>query len=241
MNITLREPFSVSETETGMKNIDIIHPTHDSFDRKNRLYITCSGNSNKSFIAGNIVCEAIKTYFQSFLDSENDITVDFIEKAIRMAEISLSELKKENPETQLTTTLSLFYIATDCIYLCLLGESHVYQIRDNKIISEFIDHSDKKIRGVNEPIDINLILLKDIQANDQFFICNGNLSDISDESTICNVLSEHSTAEEKLSQIKKYYLNKYKKHFSGHLIPIYSVNKTMNFKEKVNSLIYSFI
>ena len=242
MNIILRQPFSVSENKTGVKNADIIHPNHNSVNKKNRLFITCGGNSNQSLLAAQVVCEAIKIYFDSFLDNEKDISIDFIEKAIRMGEIALSEFKLTNPEfLNSSTTLSLCYIAMDCIYLCQLGESLVYQIRNNKIIAKFIDNSDKKIQSADKPIKINLITLKDIQADDQFFICNGHLSDVDDKNMICNILSDYSNTEEKLSQIKKYYLSKDKKHFSGHLIPIYKVFETQSFKQRINSLVYSFI
>jgi serine/threonine protein phosphatase PrpC len=243
MDIVLHKSFSVSETETGIKNIDIIYPAHDSMENENRLFITCGGNSNKSLIAGQIACEAIKTYFYSFLESNKDISVDFIEKAIRMGEISLSEYQKNNPVSEgLYTVLSLFYLAADCIYLCQIGESRIYQIRESRIIHKSIDSSStRKIQGIHKPAEINVVILKDIQPNDQFFISNCNLLNSQDEKIIYDILMTYTSPEEKLSQIKTYYLNKYKKTFSAHLIPIRDVRKTKTFKQRMNSLLYSFV
>lgn len=242
MDIILRKPFSVSETETGVKNIDIIHPNHDSVNRRDRLFITCDGKTQKSRIAGRLLCEAINLYFHSFLDEEKDIPSVFFRKAIHMGEIAISEYQTKHPEIRgMYTTLSLFYLALDCIYICQVGKSHIYQIRNNKIIHKFIDSSDQIIKGVDSSIKVNLITLNDIKANDQFFICHDNLTSVEDEVIICNILSEYGHAEEKLSQIKKYYLNKYQSPFTGHLIPIREIREAQTFKQRVNALVYSFI
>jgi serine/threonine protein phosphatase PrpC len=243
MKIATRNSFSVSETEVGRKNIDIIYPAYDSIDKKNRLFITCGGNSEESLLAGQVVCDTVKTYFYSFLD--NNITVEFIEKAIRMGEIALSELKKGNSDwKEMTTPLTLFYLDFDCVYLCQVSESHIYQIRNNKIIYKSIDIStNKKIQGGDNPVEINVVILKDIQDNDQFFICNGGITCSEDEEFICRVLSEpQANSDEKLSQIKNFCLKKkYQNLFSAHLIPIQGIKETQSFKQRVNALVYSFI
>lgn len=233
----------MSETETGMKNTEIIHPSHDSLEKGNRLFITCGGNTGSSLVAGQITCETIKTYFHSFLDGQEDISVDFIEKAIRMGEIALSEYRKSHPERQeLSTALSLFYLASDCVYLCQIGESRIYQIRENRIVYETIDASPgRKIRGAHQPVEINVVILKDVRPDDQFLISNCNPFNAQDEKNICEILKVHATAEEKLSQIKTYYLNKYKRRFSGHLVPLRGVYDAQAIKRKINKLVYSFI
>jgi hypothetical protein len=235
--------FSVCETETGIKNIDIIYPAHNSLEKENRLFITCGGNTRQSLIAGQIACEAITTYFHSFLDRIEDISVDFIEKAIRMGEISLSEYQNNNPATRgLHSILSLFYLASDSVYLCQIGESRIYQIRDNQIIYKSIDASpDRKIQGVYDPVKANVVILKDIRSNDQFFISNCNLLNSQDDKNICEILMRSATSEEKLSQIKTCYLNKYKKTFSAHLIPIRNAPEMKTFRQRVNALLYSFV
>ncbi|MDH8701471.1 hypothetical protein M2138_000813 [Dysgonomonadaceae bacterium PH5-43] len=239
MSILIHKPFSISETETGIKNSDIIYPNSDSVNKRDRLFITC-GNNN-SDIAGKLLCESINLYFNSFLDKEDEVSPDFLAKAIRMGEIAISDYKKNNPNKRgINTTFSLFFLASDCIYICQIGNSHIYQIRDNLITHKYIDLSDQVIRGADYPVKINLISLTDIKANDQFFICQGNLT-TSDEDSIINILSEFASSDEKLLQIKNYYLNKYKSHFSGHLIPIKEVKEEQSFKQRVNALVYSFI
>ncbi|MCC8145033.1 MAG: hypothetical protein LIO93_01050 [Bacteroidales bacterium] len=242
MDIILRRPFSISETEKGIRDTEIIHPNHNSVSKRDRLYITCDGKNQKSQVAGRLLCEAVNLYFNIFLEDKKDITNEFFTKAIHMGEIAISQYQKTHPEYQgMYTTLSLFFLASDHICICQVGKSHIYQIRNNQIIHKYIDSSEQIIRGVHHPVKITLITLSDIKTNDQFFICHDDLTTMEDEVIICNILSEFANADEKLSQIKKYYLNKYKSPFTGHLIPIRQVRENQTFKQRVNALVYSFI
>jgi hypothetical protein len=243
MNITLQQSFSVSETETGIKNRLNIYPDNQSIISGNRLFITCGGNSNQTLIAGQVVCDAIQTYFHSFLENKNEITPDFIEKSIRFGEISLDEFRKENPEMiNASGTLCLIYFASDCVYFSQIGESHIYQIRDNRIIYKSVESSlERKIRGTAKPVEVNIVKLKDIQAQDQFFIYAGELSGFQEEEFVCQILSKNIPPESKLSRIKEIYLDKTKSCFSAHLIPIRNIDEAFNLKGKLSSLLYSFI
>lgn len=133
------------------------------------------------------------------------------------------------------------YLASDSIHICQIGKSYIYQIRDNKIIHRYIDSSDQILQGNKKLSKINLITIKDIQSGDQFFISQNNACTFQDEEIVCNILSTIANAEEKLSNIKKYYLNKYQSTFSGHLIPIREVRENPTLKQRVNALVYSFI
>jgi hypothetical protein len=243
MNIILQQSFSISETETGIKRRDNIYPNNQSNATRNRLFITCDGSSNQSSVAGRIVCESIQSYFHSFLDDNKDvITPEFMEKAIRFGEISLYEFQKENPEMRnASTTLCLIYFASDYVYFSQIGKSHIYQIRDNRIIYKSIDSSwNKKIQGITQPVDVNVVKLKDIQAQDQFFIYAGELSGCEEEDTVCRILSRQEPPEVKLAEIKDIYLNKTKSCFSAHLIPIRNVEDSFKLKQRLNSILYSF-
>ncbi|MDR0507196.1 MAG: hypothetical protein LBH32_10340, partial [Dysgonamonadaceae bacterium] len=235
MNITLKQPFSLSEAETKVKSVDNIYPNNQSIMKKNRLFITCGDN------AGQVVCGAVQTYFHSFLDHEQNITPDFIEKAIRFGEISLDEFQKTNPDIKNPfATLCLIYFASNCIYFSQIGNSHIYQIRDNQIIYKSIDSSsDRKIKGANKPVEINIVKLKDIRPMDQFFAYVGDLSGLHEEETVCRILSEPTSSENKLSLIKEIYQNKTKSLFSAHLISIRNI-ENFNLKQKIGSLLYSF-
>jgi hypothetical protein len=243
MNITLQQSFSISETEVGAKNIYNIYPNNQSVAENNRLFITCGGTSNQTLIAGWVVCDAIQTYFHSFLENECDISPDFIEKAIRFGEISLYTFLKENPEMRnASTTFCLIYFAVDCIYFSQIGKSHIYQIRNNRIIYKSIDVSlDRKIQGSIKPIEVNIIQIKDIQAQDLFFVYAGELSGLQEEDSVCRILSENTSPEKKLLQIKEIYLNKTNSCFSAHLIPIRNIEAPFNLIEKLTAILYSFI
>jgi hypothetical protein len=225
----------------GIQNVDIIYPAHLLNGKSNRLFLLCGGRSNRSMLAGETVCDVIQTYFHSF--SEEKITADFIEKAIRMAEIQLSELQKEHSHEQgFSTPLSLFYLEKDCVYLAQIGESCICQIRDNQVIMKMMDVSfDRKICGVHKPVEINVVSLKDVQAEDYFFICNNTDISFEDEDVILDLMQKFPQAEDCLPEIKCYYQHKYNKHFSGHLIPIEQIREPQTVKQWMDSLVYSLI
>jgi hypothetical protein len=242
MDITLQQSFSISETATGLKGLENIYPNNQSIAAKNRLFITCNGNCAQSLEAGQIVCDAIQTYFHSFLDNKQDITPVFIEKSIRFGEISLDEYQREHPGMRnISTTLCLIYFASDCVYLSQAGKSHIYQIRNNQIIYKSIDASPyRKIQGITQPVEVNIVKLKDIQKEDLIFIYAGELSAVPEDDSVCRILSENLSRETKLSKIKEIYLNKTQSCFSAHLIPIRNTGKTSRLKRKLNSLLCFF-
>jgi len=236
-----KQSSSISENKMGVKNADIIYPVHLFENKKNRLFILCGGNTNASQIAGRIVCDAVQTYFHSFL--EDNITIDFIEKAVRMAEINLSDFIKENANIQgFTTTLTLFYLADDGVYLAQIGESYVGQFRSNEWIYKTIDRSiDRKLYGTNKPVEINVVTLKDIRNDDRFFLCNNADISLEDEKIIATLMEMFPQTEGCLFEIKKYYQQKYNKPFSGHLIPIEQIREPQTMKQWLNSLVNSII
>jgi len=245
MNISLNQPFSISESPTGIKNTEIIYPRTQSVSSRNRLFISCNGNSNQALIAGQAVCDAIEGYFHSFLDKGNDITPVFIEKSIRFAEIALDELKKNyRTSPDLSTTLSMLFFAPGSVYFCQIGNSHIYQIRDNQVIYKSIESSfDRKIIGSKKPVEVNIVILKDIKPDDYFFIYAGEFNEAQNEEIVLPILAtEAESTEDKLNKIKKLYLARSGNAFSAHLIPIRDIEDSSSYlKRKMNSLVHSFI
>lgn len=244
MNIKLHQPFSISETQTGIRLSENIYPDPQTVSSQNSLFISCDGSTVKTLKAGEIVCEAIESYFHSFLEKRKDVTASFIEKAIRFSEVKLDEYIKDYPEYKgMDTSLSMLFFAPDKAYLCQIGRSHIYQIRGNKIIYKSIDSSlDRRVRGYKHSVQVNIVKLKDIQPEDMFFIYTGSLFNFQDEETICRILSQPLSADEKLSEIKRMYLSKSDECFSGHLIPIRQIeDSSYSFRKRMNSIIASFI
>jgi hypothetical protein len=209
---------------------------------QNRLFITCNGTSAQSLMAGQIVCDAIQTYFHSFLDDKQNITPSFIEKSIRFGEISLDEYQREHPEMRnISIVLCMVYFAPDCVYFFQAGTSLIYQIRNNRIIYKSTDTSAyRKIEGITRPVEVNVVKLKDVQAQDLFFIYAGELSSFPKDDSICRILSENISLELKLSKIKEIYLNKTNSCFSAHLIPILNVENTSRLKQKLTTFLCFF-
>lgn len=244
MKITLQQPFSISESPTGINSSEIIYPYTQSVSSQNRLFISCSGNTNQAIIAGQTVCDAIEGYFHSFLEERASISPDFIEKAIRFAEISLDEVKREYPQAVgIQTSLSMLFFADDCVYLCQIGKSHIYQVRNNQIVYKSIEQSaDRCLKGSASQVELNIVLLKDIKPDDYFFVYAGEFNDNDIEETVCSILSQNESTEEKLTQIKKAYFNKFNTNFSAHLIPVKDIHDNTSYlRRKMNSLVNSFV
>lgn len=228
----------------GIKNIEIIYPRTQSVSSENRLFISCSGHTNKALIAGQVVCDAIEGYFHSFLEHGEDINPAFIEKSIRFAEIALDGLRKDYPtSTDLSTTVSMVFIAPRCAYFCQIGNSHIYQVRNGHVIYKSIESSvDRKIVGTKKPVEVNIVILKDIKPEDYFFIYAGEFNETENEKIICPIVEEQETTENKLNKIKRIYLSKSGSAFSAHLIPIRDVADNVPYlKRKMSSLVHSFI
>ena len=269
MIISIQKPFSINEIGKRTNNEDSIYPQNENVSVNDRLFLVCDGvgGANKGEVASSLACESIQTYFRTFLDAENDIDADFIEKAIRYTETRFDEHIKENPEAKgMATTLCLIYLSPNGVFLTHAGDSRIYQERNGQIIFRTEDHSlvnswlksgminedearnhprkniiYRAIQGSEHPIEVDVVQLVDLQPGDNFLMATDGVSEATSDSDICNILSQKGSAESKLSSIRDICSEKSRDNFSAFLVPIQDVKDVKTFKQFFLSFLYSFM
>jgi len=259
MNITLQKPFSVSETGKRFNNEDSIYPNNELTGINNRLFLVCDGvgGANKGEVASKIACDAIETYFRSYLDTDTEFDPVFIEKSVRYTEILFDEYIKKNSSARgMATTLCLLYFAKEGVYLTHAGDSRIYQFRDGKMIFKTEDHSYvnsmvkigkinpedaekhpqknviyRAIQGTHSPVDIDVIKITDVQPKDEFLMCTDGITEVWNDDDLCKIFSLDLSSEEKINAIKDRCRNNSRDNYSAYLIPILEVNKINVFKQ----------
>jgi protein phosphatase len=269
MYIKIQKPFSINEIGKRRNNEDSVYPKYDLVTAHDRLFLVCDGvgGSNKGEVASAFACDSIRTYFQTFLESEESFDPRFIEKAVRYTEIRFDDYVKENPEAKgMATTLCLLYITSNGIYLTHAGDSRIYQFRNGKIIFKTEDHSllnsliktgqidpekanshPKKniiyraIQGSNVPVDIDIVHITDIQPDDKFLMCTDGVVEALNDDELCAIFSDNNASEEKLNTIRETCRMKARDNYSAYLIPIGEVNKMSVFKQIMTSFLASYL
>ena len=84
MNITLAQPYAVTDKGRRSNNEDSIFPPSESDFQNQRLFIVCDGvgGAEKGEIASNLACESISSYFKAFSSNRETIDKSFIKQKI---------------------------------------------------------------------------------------------------------------------------------------------------------------
>lgn len=159
-----------------------------------KWYIVCDGlgGNGNGQIASKLVTETVK---ESLLKSKS------ISQAVQEAEKKLSTYKKKNTATAyMATTMAVAEILENKILVSWAGDIRVYQFRNGKILFKTIDHTwvadaikegtlsavealfhpranelTKSIKGSEQPVKFEQILIEDIKPNDYFLICTDGI------------------------------------------------------------------
>jgi protein phosphatase len=269
MYITIKKPFSISETGKRTNNEDSIYPNDDRGTVDDRLFLVCDGvgGSHKGEVASSVACDSIQTYFDSFLDTEEKIDPEFIRKAIRYTEIRFDDYIKDNPTANgMATTLCLLYLSPDRIYLTHAGDSRIYQFRKGNIIFKTEDHSlvesmvksgqinpeearkhprrnviYKAIQGSKAPLDLDVVQITDIQPDDRFLVCTDGVMEALSDNELSDLFSKNDSPEETLATIKNHCNDQSRDNYSAYLITINEVEEISAFKHVMTSFLYAFI
>jgi serine/threonine protein phosphatase PrpC len=214
--ITIKSEAYISEI--GKREIN-----EDSLQfQSGKFYIVCDGvggNSNGQ-IASELVAETVK---ESLLKSKS------ILEAVQEAEKVLSSYKKKNPKTELmATTISMAERLDKGILISWAGDSRVHQIRDGKIIYKTIDHTlvseavnngvltavealfhpdanglTKSIKGAQNPVKLDQILIQDIKENDYFLLCTDGVIESWIDTDLETLFSESKSTEDIIDELDK--------------------------------------
>lgn len=242
MSIAIQKPYAISESTHKDQYTETIYPSNDSLSSKDRLFLVCDGSPDKKdLLAGALACDSIQSYFNSFLDNQQEFEAGFIEKAIRFAEIQMEEHQKNNPDMAgMSSQLGLVYIANDGVYISHIGENRIVQIRDEQIIFQ-TEPETKRLKGISQPVRVDVVKVQDVQPGDLFFVCSGCFTEALKDETIRDMMHSKEPVERKLTKIKEACLYHTSGDFSAFLIPIVDVKKELTMKDRLNSIIYSFI
>ncbi len=269
MTISIQKPFSINEIGKRKNNEDAIYPKNEDVTAHDKLFLVCDGvgGSNKGEVASSLACESIQTYFHTFLDSDQDVDHEFIEKAIRYTEIRFDEYTKAKPDAVgMATTLCLIYLSQNGVFLTHAGDSRIYQVRNKEIVFRTEDHSligswiksgkidaekaklhpqknviYRAIQSSKLPVEVDVVQLTDIQPGDSFLMCTDGVNEALSENEICEILSGNENSEYKISRIKEACAEKARDNYSAYLIPILDIRDSKTFKQFLASFLYAFM
>lgn len=231
MNISIKKPYLINETGRWIKNKDSIYPDNEPVNINNRFFLVCDGvgKTNKGEVASSLACDAVYTYFNTFLNPEEKFNPLFIEKALQYAEVQFDEYIKKDPYTKgMATMLCLLYFAPDGVYLTHAGNSRIYQFRDGKIIFKTEDNS---IQVSHAPVKIDITKITDVLPDDEFFMCTDGVTEVWSDEDLCKIFSTQLSSETRMNTIKEFCRESSKDNYSAYLIPIHDVNKVNTFKQ----------
>lgn len=267
MDITMGQPFAVSERGGRLNNEDSVYPQPEVSSAKHHLFIICDGvgGAEKGEIASALACESIQTYFDTFL--QGNPTEAFISQAIRYTETRFDDYISANPSAKgMATTLAMLYVGSNGITVAHIGDSRIYQFRKGKILHETEDHSLvnsliklgrikpeevsshpqknvilKAISGTEYPVQADVTLLTDIRPGDNLFICSDGVIECFDDISLSKLFEKDLSPDMLKSEVLDACINIAHDNFSFYIIPVNNVQETISVKHFILSFLYSFI
>lgn len=268
MIITIGKPCAISEKGGRLNNEDSIYPSPESIHSNQQLYLVCDGvgGAEKGEIASSLACECFQTYFSTFLEGDTPNS-EFIQKAVQYTESRFDDYVASHPEAKgMATTLTMLYIGASGITLAHIGDSRIYQFRKGEIRYRTEDHSLvnsllklgkispeeavthpqkniilRAIQGTSQPTKADVVLLKDIEIRDYFFMCtDGVLERFSDES-LSAVFAQSASSDTIKREIVDMCNGKTRDNYSFYILPIQNVQDYSGIKENILSFLYSFV
>lgn len=266
MNITLERPYAISEKGRRSNNEDSIYPLSELVTSSQKLFIVCDGvgGAEKGEIASALACESFQTYFSTFLDG--DPTEEFIKKAVQYTETCFDEYIANHPQAKgMATTLTMVYVGISGITVAHIGDSRIYQFRKGELVFRTEDHSlvnsllklgqispeeainhpqknviTRAIMGSDQPVDIDVVLLTDIQAGDSMLICTDGVTECLKDSELSGIFSSFSMENIK-NKIVECCSEKARDNYSFYILPILQVQNSLNYKQFILSFFYSVV
>ena len=266
MLITIGKPCAVCEKGGRANNEDCIYPLSEYADSNQRLFLVCDGvgGAARGEVASALACDAIQTYFATFLGNE-DPTAEFIQQAVHYTETRFDAYLQEHPEaTGMATTLTLAYIGKKGITLAHIGDSRIYYIREGQALYRSEDHSLvgslvrlgritpaearvhpqrnqilRAIQGSHIPTEAEVMQWQDIQSGDWLFLCSDGILERLDEPQLLQQFTNtHNPAEIK-DHILEVCEGKTRDNYSFYLIPLRKAERATDLKQNLLSFLYS--
>lgn len=267
MNITLERPFAATEKGRRQNNEDCIFPLSELANSGQRFFMVCDGvgGAEKGEVASALACDSFKSFFDTFFEGD-DLSEEFINRAILYTESRFDEYVKSHPEAKgMATTLTFLHVGVSGITIAHVGDSRIYHIRDGKIIYVTQDHSlvnswvqlgritkedaavhpqrniiTRAIMGSAHSVSADVKFITDIQPGDTFLMCTDGVTEYFTEDKIESLFSHGLNAEELKNIIVECCMDEAKDNFSFYILPIQNVQKAAGYKQYLLSFLYSF-
>ena len=249
MNITIGNPWAVSEKGGRLNNEDSIFPLPETANSNQNLFLVCDGvgGAEKGEIASSLACESFQTFFSTFREGEPN--ADFINKAIRYTEARFDDYVAIHPEAKgMATTLTMTFVGTTGITLAHVGDSRIYHFRKGEILFQTEDHSlvnslvklgkitpeealthpqrnviIRAIQGTHTPTEADIITLNDIQPDDFLFLCTDGVLERLKNEKIAEIFNGRLSVPEIKDALMEACDGKTRDNFSFYIITIQKV------------------
>lgn len=210
--------YYLNEIGGREQNEDSVWPLEGAFTKEDKLFMVCDGVGGNSHgeVASALTCEGFADYFQKHLKPGTALDCEFINDARlyvmqEFEQYITSHASAEN----MSTTLTLAYIAEKSVLVAWCGDSRIYQIRNGTVIFQSEDHSTvnmlvktgditkeeakthpqrneilRAIQYNGSPSKIDCLELTDVQNGDYILLCSDGLLENIDEPELKYLLTE---------------------------------------------------
>ncbi|MFK7906761.1 MAG: hypothetical protein AB8B69_16635, partial [Chitinophagales bacterium] len=212
MNITINIPQFFNIDGKSGKNFNYLYPLSKGGNTDSRLFILSDGASggNKGD-ASTLVTKSFEEYFTKKRPPKNNTVGQlYMNDALRYVEGKVRNYVQTNPkERGIRSTVALLYFNdNDTVTIAWVGNSRIYHVRDNQILSKTQDHTvnahrngekivvPRAISGI-EPAYLSLSIAKDIRPGDYLMMCSEGVVETLDDRNIRYLLSQGDGSEGK--------------------------------------------
>jgi protein phosphatase len=250
VNIEIEKPVAFHELGQRANNEDSIFPTLNHVDSSNALFLVCDGvgGAEKGEMASQLVCQGISNFFNNHCQEMSD--AEQVQKAIAEAQAQIDAYIAKHPDAKsMASTLTLLHLHKQGATVAHVGDSRVYHIRNGRILYKTHDHSlvnewvstgiITPEEAVNHPkknvlvravvssqvreVKADVEIITDLQPGDHFFLCTDGVLEHIDDETLCLILKQNISDQEKMNAIRDYGKDINQDNYSAYLVTLKKV------------------
>ena len=214
----INQPLYLNKIGQRPNNEDAIYPKNGG-TVNDRLFLVCDGvgGANKGEVASNLICDYLPQFFEDIDFANENISEGKMFSSVRHVEGLIKEYLKDHPECKgMSSTLTVACFHKSGCSLLWVGDSRIYQFRNNEVIYKTKDHSlvnilikEGKIteaEAINHP-QKNVILeaingkraanpsyekIDDIKNGDVFLLCSDGVVDVLTDKELVHILFQEN-------------------------------------------------
>lgn len=193
------------------ENSGLKHPVSVDTPAKNgQIFAVFDGMGGENF--GELASFAAARELQKIERGRADFFVPertYLSRLTEQLNLKVVEAAKEQHTNRMGTTMTALYFTSRYVYVCNLGDSRAYRLRDGEFMQVSVDHVDSFHRENKRKaaltqflgIDPDEILLEphiakgELKRGDQYLICSDGLSDMLTNFEISDIMLRSSDVE----------------------------------------------